>query len=170
MPRGAVGAGAVQFQGTALWFDRVEQITGQGRHMLDARDVPAQDLRPFTQPLPPTGGIDWTAPRIMGILNVTPDSFSDGGAFHAPVRAIAHAGAMRDAGADVLDVGGESTRPGADYVDIEEEISRTRPVISAIKTTAPISIDTRKAAVGRAGLQAGRRGLMMCLVVNLMTA
>ena len=97
---------------------------------------------------------------VMGILNVTPDSFSDGGRFAAPDRAVAHARAMVAAGADMLDIGGESTRPGAADVSVEEEIARTAPVIRALyegKVGVPISIDTRKAAVAREALACGAR-------------
>ncbi len=85
----------------------------------------------------------------MGILNVTPDSFSDGGLFDASERALAHALAMQAEGAEIIDVGGESTRPGAAEVQIAAEIARTAPVIAAIraKSDVPISIDTRKAEV-----------------------
>ena len=103
-------------------------------------------------------GLTLDRPRIMGILNVTPDSFSDGGAFLAPEAAVARAGAMLAEGADILDIGGESTRPGAVEVPVEDEIVRVVPVISALRSggvTAPISIDTRKASVARAALEAG---------------
>jgi len=95
-------------------------------------------------------------PSVMGILNVTPDSFHDGGEFVAREDAIAQAEAMIDAGADVVDVGGESTRPGADPVPVDEEIDRVVPVIEAIADLdVTISVDTRKAEVARAALDAG---------------
>jgi dihydropteroate synthase len=96
-------------------------------------------------------------PRIMGILNVTPDSFSDGGCFTDVGRAVAHAQAMVEAGADILDIGGESTRPGAQAVDEAEELRRVLPVIHELtKTlTVPISIDTRHATVARQAIEAG---------------
>jgi dihydropteroate synthase len=99
-------------------------------------------------------------PRIMGILNVTPDSFSDGGRFLAPEAAAVQARAMVEAGAAILDVGGESTRPGAAEVPVAEEIARTEPVIAALAAAGldvPVSIDTRKAAVAQAALAAGAR-------------
>ncbi|MEM4780486.1 MAG: dihydropteroate synthase [Halalkalicoccus sp.] len=93
---------------------------------------------------------------VMGILNVTPDSFHDGGRYEAVEEAVARAKEMVEEGADVIDVGGESTRPGADPVPVEEEIDRVVPVIERIADLdAMISIDTRKAAVGRAALEAG---------------
>jgi dihydropteroate synthase len=99
----------------------------------------------------------WTdRPSVMGILNVTPDSFHDGGEYFDESAAVEQAEAMIDAGADVIDVGGESTRPGADPVPVEEEIGRVRPVIEALADLdVLVSIDTRKAAVGRAALEAG---------------
>ena len=95
--------------------------------------------------------------RVMGILNVTPDSFSDGGRWLDPGRAVAHGLEMVADGADILDVGGESSRPGAEDVPVEEELRRVLPVVTALRaqTGAAISIDTRNAAVARACLAAG---------------
>ncbi len=96
-------------------------------------------------------------PLVMGILNVTPDSFSDGGRFLGLPAAVEHARAMCDEGADIIDVGGESTRPGSDPVPADEELRRVIPVIKelAVEMTAAISIDTQKAAVAAAALDAG---------------
>lgn len=96
-------------------------------------------------------------PRIMGVLNVTPDSFSDGGAWLTPKQALMHAHHMAAAGADLVDVGGESTRPGADAVSEQEELDRVIPVIELLhrELRLPISIDTSKAAVMRAAAAAG---------------
>jgi dihydropteroate synthase len=96
-------------------------------------------------------------PRIMGILNVTPDSFSDGGRFQAVETAVAHAREMAAEGADIIDVGGESTRPGHTPVDAEEEIARVVPAIRALRAgmDVAISIDTMKAKVAAAALEAG---------------
>jgi dihydropteroate synthase len=93
----------------------------------------------------------------MGIVNVTPDSFSDGGIHAEPDAAVAHAEALVREGADLIDVGGESTRPGATPVDAAEEIRRVLPVIRALagRLPVPISIDTRKAAVAEEALEAG---------------
>jgi dihydropteroate synthase len=92
----------------------------------------------------------------MGILNVTPDSFSDGGSYATTQDAARRAREMIDEGADVIDIGGESTRPGADEVDPDEEIRRTAPVIERIASLGvPVSIDTRKAVVAKAALDAG---------------
>ena len=96
-------------------------------------------------------------PALMGILNVTPDSFSDGGRYDEREAALAHALAMLDAGAAIIDVGGESTRPGHQRVPEEEELCRVLPVIRQLRaaTDAPISIDTSKASVAAAALEAG---------------
>jgi dihydropteroate synthase len=95
-------------------------------------------------------------PRIVGIVNVTPDSFSDGGRLRDARAAVDHALKLRDEGADILDVGGESTRPGAAPVAIDEEIRRTLPVIEALAGRGcVVSIDTRKTEVMRAALGAG---------------
>jgi dihydropteroate synthase len=96
-------------------------------------------------------------PRVMGVLNVTPDSFSDGGRFADPATAVASAIRMVEEGAAIVDVGGESTRPGAAPVAIDEELRRVVPVIERLRAriAVPISIDTRRAQVMRAALAAG---------------
>jgi len=93
----------------------------------------------------------------MGVLNVTPDSFSDGGRYLRPDRALAHAQRMAEAGADLIDIGGESTRPGAPPVPLDEELRRVIPVIEkvAARCRLPISIDTSKAEVARRAIGAG---------------
>ncbi len=95
--------------------------------------------------------------RIMGIVNVTPDSFSDGGQFNDDDSAIKHGLRLWDEGADILDIGGESTRPGAEPVSVDEELGRVLPVIKGlhVRTDLPISIDTRKPEVARAAADAG---------------
>lgn len=96
-------------------------------------------------------------PHVMGIVNVTPDSFSDGGRFHTTERAVEHALQLIADGADILDIGGESTRPGATPVGLDEELSRVIPVIQALSevSTVPLSIDTYKPEVMRAAIAAG---------------
>lgn len=96
-------------------------------------------------------------PLVMGVVNVTPDSFSDGGCFDQPEAAVAHALELLAQGADILDIGGESTRPGAQPVTAEQELARVIPVIQSLRaaTDAPISIDTSKPAVMRAAVIAG---------------
>jgi len=125
-------------------------------------------MRPrYDLPLP-DGSVLPLGPRtlIMGILNITPDSFSDGGVHFDADAAIRSAMAMVEAGADILDVGGESTRPGADPLPVEEELRRVVPVIEAIasRVNVPISIDTYKAAVAERAMDAG------ALIVNDISA
>ena len=96
-------------------------------------------------------------PLVMGIVNVTPDSFSDGGNWFDPAKAVEHALTLVEEGADILDVGGESTRPGADVVPADEELRRVVPVITELAKRTPVllSIDTSKPTVARACLEAG---------------
>ncbi|MGQ4555546.1 dihydropteroate synthase [Halobellus sp. GM3] len=125
----------------------LRRVATQLRDQLDPVDPPREaGLGPVVD--------DGTA--VMGILNVTPDSFHDGGEYAASEAALERAAAMVDAGADIIDVGGESTRPGAEPVSADDEIDRVVPVIEAIDDLGvPISIDTRKAAVADAALEAG---------------
>ncbi|MDR3516259.1 MAG: dihydropteroate synthase [Azospirillaceae bacterium] len=109
----------------------------------------------LTMPRPDFAGIDFDRPRIMGIVNCTPDSFSDGGCYRDPDRAIAHGEALWAQGAEILDIGGESTRPGAAEVPVAEEIARILPVVRHFAGKVRVSIDTRHAAVMRAALDAG---------------
>ncbi|MBN2027151.1 MAG: dihydropteroate synthase [Actinobacteria bacterium] len=103
---------------------------------------------------------------IMGVVNVTPDSFSDGGRFFDAKTAIDHALRLEEEGADILDIGGESTRPGSDFITLDEELRRVMPVIEGIvgRIDTPVSIDTTKAEVARQALQAG------CAMVNEISA
>ncbi len=113
-------------------------------------------LRALAANRPRFAGLDLDRPRIMGIVNVTPDSFSDGGKFFAAADAVAHGVALLEAGADILDVGGESTRPGSAPVGPEEEMRRILPVVRALaEKGAVISVDTRHAAVMGASVEAG---------------
>jgi dihydropteroate synthase len=118
----------------------------------------AETIEQLTSPRVPVAGLDLARPRIMGVVNVTPDSFSDGGLLTDAQAAIGHGLALVEAGADILDIGGESTRPGARPVAADAEIGRVIPVIEGLKAAGcatPISIDTRKAIVAKAGLAAG---------------
>ena len=149
-------ADALPLAGGWCWFDRIEVLRRDGPpRVIAATEAPPEVLDRLTAPRAPVAGLTLDRPRIMGILNVTPDSFSDGGDHLAPASALAHARAMAADGAAILDIGGESTRPGAADVPVPEEIARTAPVIAALAGVAPISIDTRKAAVARAALAAG---------------
>ena len=116
----------------------------------------SQALARIAAPRLPFAGLTMDEPRIMGIINVTPDSFSDGGAFFDPERAIAHGRALAAEGAQILDVGGESTRPGAAPVSPEMEIARVLPVVRGLAAEGfVVSIDTRRSAVMTAALDAG---------------
>ncbi|MGE0698481.1 MAG: dihydropteroate synthase [Hyphomicrobiaceae bacterium] len=114
-------------------------------------------LAGFAAPRVAIAGMALDRPRIMGIVNVTPDSFSDGGSFSSAREAIAFARRLADEGADMLDIGGESTRPGAEPVPLDEELRRVMPVIEGLvgKVPARLSIDTRKAEVMRQAALAG---------------
>jgi dihydropteroate synthase len=151
-------AGARVLAGGWCWFTSVEVLSRAApARIIPAAEVPAAVLHRLCAPRPAFAGLAMDRPRLMGILNVTPDSFSDGGRFLGAEAAVAQARAMAE-GAEIIDVGGESTRPGAVEVPVDEEIARTVPVIAALREgglAAPISIDTRKAPVAAAALEAG---------------
>ncbi len=141
------------------WFTHAEVLSRTApARVIDATAIPAHILSRITSPRPEIAGLSLARPRIMAILNSTPDSFSDGGQ-HAKLADAVRAGLeMQGAGADILDIGGESTRPGATHVDPQEEISRTAPVIAALRAAGldlPISIDTRKAVVAKEAVNSG---------------
>ena len=119
--------------------------------------MPPALLARIAAPLPALSGLNLDRPRLVGVVNVTPDSFSDGGRFLATEAAVAHALELVRQGADLLDVGGESSRPGAQPVSEEEELARVLPVLRELvrQTEVPLSLDTCKPAVARAGLEAG---------------
>ncbi len=150
---------AVQLAGGWGWFTHVEVISRDApAQVIPANELPADVAHRLTAPRPPIAGMSLDRPRIMGILNTTPDSFSDGGQHEGLADAVAAGLAMAQSGADIIDIGGESTRPGAQTVPIEVEINRTAPTISALRAaglTQPISIDTRKAAVAEAAVAMG---------------
>jgi len=99
---------------------------------------------------------DLSRPRVMGIVNVTPDSFADGGRHAHTLQAIAHVERLRDEGADIVDIGGESSRPGAQAVPVEEELARVLPVLRhAVRLGLPVSVDTRRTAVMQVALDEG---------------
>ncbi len=151
--------------GGSLCFSHVELIERPGfeRTLLSYEDArgsaePAigEILAALEQPRAPLLGLDLTTPKIMGIVNVTPDSFSDGGAFYSTEDAVAQARRAMEEGADILDIGGESTRPGSEPVDEDTECQRILPVIEALAASGtPISCDTRKPVVMRKAVQAG---------------
>jgi len=111
---------------------------------------------------PPVAGLEELARRdrtlVMGVVNVTPDSFSDGGEWYEPDAAVAHGRRLLDEGADILDVGGESTRPGAGRVPVEQELARVLPVVAALAADgAVVSVDTTRAVVAEQAVAAGAR-------------
>ena len=122
----------------------------------DDRNLASAVMDRLLAPRDSFAGLSMTAPRLMGILNVTPDSFSDGGRHNAPARAIAAARAMQDAGAAIIDIGGESTRPGAAPVTRNQELARVLPVLAGLRNSgAVLSIDTRHAEVMRRAVAGG---------------
>jgi dihydropteroate synthase len=127
-----------------------------GIHPVSALPEGSEDaLALLTRRPLPFAGLPQGRPLVMGILNTTPDSFSNGGQHLAPADAIAAGHAMLEAGADILDIGGESTRPGAPPVTAEQEIARVVPVVRELAKAAVISIDTRHAATMAAAMDAG---------------
>ncbi len=156
---------------TGLHFTSVEVAERHGksarRHMISIDELFQRDwphalevgaiVERITEPRPRFAGLALDRPRIMGIVNVTPDSFSDGGRHDTAERAIEHGLQLAAEGANILDIGGESTRPGSDAVPLDEELRRVIPVIAGLraKTDVRISIDTRKAEVMRAAAKAG---------------
>ncbi|WP_395677440.1 dihydropteroate synthase [Inquilinus sp.] len=169
-------SGALPLAGGPLAFDRVELILrGEGRIERAVADLGTlhrwagrrglaaaidEQLDRLSRPRPAFAGLDpdLDRPRLMGIVNVTPDSFSDGGDFADAGRAIAQGLALAEAGAEILDIGGESTRPGSAPVSAEAEIERIDPVIRDLAGRGlTVSVDTRHAVVMQAALAAGAR-------------
>jgi dihydropteroate synthase len=159
------------------WFSAVEAIEWDGSRRVSAELVSVERLHETIDDMPPDAQAAWDRltvsrqplqlgertirldqPQVMGILNVTPDSFSDGGQFADPSSAVEAGVRMASQGAGILDVGGESTRPGASQVWAQDEIERVRPVVERLATSGTaVSIDTRKSEVMSAALQAGAR-------------
>ena len=149
---------AVALAGQSLWFTHAEVLTRENPpQVVQVAEIPSDVLGVLTSPRAALSNLDMQRPHIMGILNATPDSFSDGGLHNSVERARSAAVDMVAHGATILDIGGESTRPGADFVPEDEEIARTRPLIEAIRaeTDVLISIDTRKTSVAKAASAAG---------------
>ncbi|HRW13720.1 dihydropteroate synthase [Amaricoccus sp.] len=151
--------GARQLAGGPVWFTHAAlHRRGEVVRIVAAEEIPEPALGALTARRAPICGLTFERPRLMGVLNVTPDSFSDGGRFLRREDAVARARAMLEAGADMIDIGGESTRPGADDVPAEVEAGRVVPVIAALREAgieAPISVDTRKASVAAEAFAAG---------------
>jgi dihydropteroate synthase len=170
----AVMAGLAQWlAGGPLAFTHVtvlsRQANGSGSRqpldLISAAETYPDEMQRLGRPPRAWAGFDLKRPLIMGIINVTPDSFSDGGDHGDTASAVAFGEALLAAGADILDIGGESTRPGAAAVSIDDEIRRVTPVIRQLASKgAVISVDTRHAAVMSAAVAAGAR------IINDVTA
>ena len=136
----------------------IERGPGIRRDIVPYTEVSAHvGMTAHVGPRPVFGGMKMSACRIMGIVNVTPDSFSDGGQLATVAAAVAHGKQLAAEGADVLDIGGESTRPGSDTVSDKDELARIMPVIEGLRGVQVISVDTRKSSVMQAAIAAGGR-------------
>jgi len=141
---------AMPLAGDWCWFDRAVCIErGREPRAVGIKDLPDEIFDNLTKTRRDVMGFSMAQPQVMGILNVTPDSFSDGGEFVDPQQSCAHAMTMIDDGATIIDIGGESTRPGAKEVPVAVEAKRVEGAIKAIRevSSLPISVDTRKADV-----------------------
>jgi dihydropteroate synthase len=151
--------GALVLGGGWCWAARAEVLRrGAAPEVIPVSALTEAERAALEAPRPALAGLSLDGPRVMAIVNTTPDSFSDGGLHAAPDVALAGARAMVAAGADILDIGGESTRPGAEPVAEADETARTAPLIAALAALPgcpPISIDTRNAGVARAALAVG---------------
>ena len=151
---------ALPLAGGPLAFAAVEAIARDGTSRFltigEAQDE-VEELQRIAAPRADWAGFKLGCPLIVGVLNVTPDSFSDGGAFLDPARAVAHGEAMIEAGADIVDIGGESTRPGATPVAVDEELRRIVPVVGELARRVAVSVDTRHARVMREAVALGAR-------------
>ena len=150
---------ALPLAGGALAFTAVAEHRRDGAQRLQTIvELDEAVLAALTAPRPPWAGLALDRPRLMGVVNVTPDSFSDGDAFLDPGAAIDHGVRLAAAGADIVDVGGESTRPGALPVDETEELRRIVPVVRGLADAGlRVSIDSRRARVMDAAIDAGAR-------------
>ena len=145
-------------RGTAFWFTHAVKLSrNSGSEIVLAKKIPYHILDNITKRRPKICRISFDTPTIMGILNVTPDSFSDGGKYSTLNAATEHCMSMVSAGADIIDIGGESTRPGAAELDAAQEISRVIPVLDKVakEIQVPISIDTRKSEVAELAISSG---------------
>jgi dihydropteroate synthase len=159
--RDAIAAGsALPLGGMAhIAFNQVEVITRGGARSVASIDKlhDTEELHRITASRAAFAGLPMDRSRIMGIVNVTPDSFSDGGRLETSQAGIRHGLKLAEEGADILDIGGESTRPGSDEVPVHEEIDRIVPVIEGLAKKHLVSADTRKATVMSAALAAGAK-------------
>ncbi len=157
---GAIADGSIAFTQLELIEGKAGAATRQTRTYCDvsrSQEPAVQDLLArIVRPRAAIAGLSLEQPRIMGVVNVTPDSFSDGGLYSEAETAISHAAHLAIAGADIVDIGGESTRPGSEAIDSREEHNRVIPVLEGLRGgSAVVSIDTRRAAIMSAGAKAG---------------
>lgn len=156
-----MGGDGMTLAGGPVTFHRIETLSmNREARRLPLKSVAPEALARFSAPRGAIAGVAMDGPRIMGVLNVTPDSFSDGRPGESVEEAAKRGVALAEAGADIIDIGGESTRPGAEPVSPAEEQDRVLPVIErllAAGLSAPISIDTRNAGTARAAIAAGAR-------------
>lgn len=160
-----LAGGPAAFTRARLLWRTADGSAGEASFRLDALHAWAEKaggasnldgaLGRLSAPRPEIVPIAHARPKIVGVLNVTPDSFSDGGKFEAADAAIRHGATMIEEGADLIDIGGESTRPGADPVSSEEQCRRIVPVIEGLAGRVPVSVDTRNATVMQKALEAG---------------
>lgn len=152
-------AGALPIAGGWCWFDRIEVLSrGKAAEIIPAIEAPQSVLHAIASPRCDISGLSMAEPQVMGILNVTPDSFSDGGRYIDPESALTQAQSMIREGATIIDVGGESTRPGAAVVPVDEETARVAQVVDTLaKGGVCVSIDTRKAPVAAKAAELGAK-------------
>ena len=149
---------AMSVAGGNSWFSEVEKISlTEASKIIKIKDMPNEILNNITRNRSNFSGLSMGKVHVMGVLNVTPDSFSDGGQHFDADVAISRGQEMLEEGASIIDIGGESTRPGADFVDRFSELNRISPVVDAMASLGTISIDTRKADVAREGLSKGAK-------------
>lgn len=140
------------------WFTEAEVLSrNKNSSVIDIKDIPKETLKSITGSRPDFAGLNMRSAHVMGVLNVTPDSFSDGGQYNEVGAAIDRGKKMIEEGASIIDIGGESTRPGADFVDRFSELNRVSPVVDGMANLGIISIDTRKADVAKAGILKGAK-------------
>lgn len=150
------GATGLALAGGSIFFNQCEVLCRDEKPVTIAvSDVPQNIIDTLTAKRSDIAGLSMAWPKIMGVLNTTPDSFSDGGLYDAKDAALERGREMIAQGADIIDIGGESTRPGADFVDRIEELARVQPVVETLSGETVVSIDTRKSDVAAASIHAG---------------
>ena len=147
---------AMPIAGGNAWFSEVEKLSrNENSTIITLKDVPGDILNNITRKRSNFSGLSMSNAHVMGVLNVTPDSFSDGGQHYDIDIAVRRGKEMLDEGASIVDIGGESTRPGADFVDRFSELNRVSTVVDALAELGIISVDTRKADVAREAISQG---------------